>query len=160
MSANEKQRHYVEEVALQFEQAGLSRSAGRILGWLLICDPPHQTMNDLVEALQVSKSSVSTATRMLMQIGLVQRISLPGERRDYYRIMEGVWQNAIRERYGQVTVLRKLAERGLSLLSDRPAKQRRRLQEMHDLYAFFEREIPRLLTQWEEEYMKAGKDNE
>ena len=149
MKPDQEQRHYVEEVALHFERAGLSRSAGRILGWLLICDPPQQTMTDLVDALQISKSSVSTATRTLMQIGLIQRISLPGIRQDFYRMTEGVWQNSIREQYSQVKEIRKLAERGITLLADQPVEQRERLRGMRDLYAFMEIEIPRLLEHWE-----------
>lgn len=108
-------------------------------------------MDDLVEGLQVSKSSVSTATRTLIQMGLIQRISLPGERRDYYRVTDGVWENAFRDRFGQVAEFRKLAERGLALLTDKPAEQRERLEEMRDLYAFIEQAVPRLLVEWEEQ---------
>ena len=36
---------YVEDFGLYFEQFGLARTAGRMLGWLLVCDPPHQTMD-------------------------------------------------------------------------------------------------------------------
>ena len=149
MSSNEEQLQYVEEVALFFEQLSvLPRTAGRIFGWLLICQPPQQTMNDLVNALQVSKSSVSTATRILIQVGLAERISLPGERRDYYRLTADVWNKSIENRMIQVTALRELAGRGLSLLAETPSARRHRLQEMHDLYAFFEQEMPLLLARW------------
>lgn len=151
MRPEKEKREYVEEFALYFERTGLSRSAGRIWAWLLISDPPHQTMDDLVEALNVSKSSVSTATRSLIQFGLIQRISLPDERRDYYRVTEGVWENAFQGRFGQVTQFRKLAEKGLDLLTDKPAEQRRPLQEMRDMYAFIEQAVPRLLLEWEEQ---------
>lgn len=36
------QRQCVEAVTLLVEEAGVTRAAGQILGWLLICDPPHQ----------------------------------------------------------------------------------------------------------------------
>lgn len=158
LSINNNYRHYVEEVALQFGEVGLSRTGGRIFGWLLLSDPPHQTMNDLVDKLQVSKSSVSTATRFLIQVGLIQRLSLPGERRDYYRVAEGVWQNSMRQRKDQIIAFRKLAEQGLELLADQPAERRRRLQEMGDFYAFFEREFPALLERWEAERRQDEKD--
>ncbi len=151
MKPSEEQRQYVEDIALFFEEGGLSRGAGRIFGWLLICDPPHQTMNDLVEALNVSKSSVSTATQSLIQIGFVRRISVPGERRDYYHMVEGVWKNTMRARNQKIAEFRKLADRGLELLADQPVKQQERLQEMRDLYAFFEREFPLILERWADE---------
>jgi len=151
LSRDDEYRHYVEDVALHFEQAGMSRTVGRIFGWLLISDPPHQTMNDLVDGLQVSKSSVSTAARYLLQIGLVQRFSLPGERRDYYRVTEGVWQSNMRQQKNQVVGFRKLAEQGLAILADQSPDRRSRLQEMRDFYAFFEKEFPLLLERWEME---------
>jgi hypothetical protein len=43
---------------------------------------------------------------------------------------------------------RKLAERGLDLLADRPEDGRQRLQEMHDMYAFFEEEYARMRDEW------------
>ena len=40
---------FVEEAGIVFEQTGLPRMAGRIFGWLLICDPPHQSTDQLAE---------------------------------------------------------------------------------------------------------------
>jgi DNA-binding transcriptional regulator GbsR (MarR family) len=149
LSTPEKYRNYAEDVALYFEQTGLSRSAGRILGWLLVAEPPHQSMTDLVDGLKVSKSSVSTATRTLMQVGLIERISLPGIRQDYYRITDGIWKNAIQQQADQATGLRKLAEQGLKLTVDQSSEQQKQLREMRDLYAFIEEEVPILLARWE-----------
>jgi DNA-binding transcriptional regulator GbsR (MarR family) len=151
LSTNEEQLKYIEELALYYEQTGQTRAAGRVLGWLLLCDPPHQTMDDLVTALQISKSSVSTATRQLIQVGLIERVSLPGERRDFYRIGAGIWTRIMQASVGQMTDLRQLAQRGLALLSQASPERRQRLQEMHDLYTFFEREMPLLLARWQAE---------
>lgn len=142
-------RNFAEDVALYFEQAGLSRTAGRIFGWLLICDPPRQTMNDLVDGLHISKSSVSVATRFLIEVGLIQRISVPGERRDYYCIVEDVWHTMMQQRMSQLVAFRKLAEQGLDMLADQPVERRKRLCEMRDFYAFWEKEIPVLLDRWQ-----------
>lgn len=158
MSAGDEYRRFAEDVALHFEQSGLSRTVGRIFGWLLISDPPQQTMNDLVDGLHISKSSVSVATRFLIESGLVQRISLPGERRDYYCVVEGVWLTLMRQRMSQLVALRKLAEHGLEMLADQPAERRNRLREMRDFYAFFEEELPDLLDRWEARRSRAGKE--
>lgn len=155
LSSQEALRQYAEDVALYYERVGMSRSAGRILGWLLVAEPPHQSMTDLVEALEVSKSSVSTATRDLVKMDLIERISLPGIRQDYYRIIDGVWKNAFEQRQSQLVDLRKLADRGLELLADKPAEQQKRLRDMRDLYAFMEEEVPRLLERWEEKRNKS-----
>ena len=64
--------------------------AGRILGHLLVCDPAHQTAEELARAIQFSRASVSTMTRLLIQSGLVERLVLPGHRRDRFRAPGGV----------------------------------------------------------------------
>lgn len=145
------QQQYIEDFGLFAEQIGLTRMAGRILGWLLICDPPHQTMHELVEALQTSKSSISTTTRMLITFGMLERVSLPGERRDYYRLVPNLWTSAMERSSQQFAGFRKMAERGLALLDDAEPEHRQRLQEMCDLYTFIAREFPQIMERWREE---------
>ena len=149
-----KEKGFVEEVGLFFEQSGLSRMAGRILGWLLLSNPPHQSTDELAEALMASKGSISTMTRLLIQIGLIERISLPGVRHDYFRIRPGAWEHLLKQSVEQITILRQLAERGLELVEGKTPLTRQGLEEMRDMYAFFEREYPALLERWEQEHKK------
>lgn len=142
-------QQFIEEVGLFFEHSGLTRMAGRVLGWLLVCDPPHQTMPDLADALQASKGSISSATRLLIQYRLVQRISLPGQRRDFYRIQSDAWTELLRTKLGEMRLMRELAERGLALMPDND-DQRQRLEHMRSVYAFFEREMPLLVERLEQ----------
>ncbi len=147
-----EEKRFVEEVGLYFEQAGLPRMAGRILGWLMISNPPHQTTSELTEALLASKGSISTMTRLLIRISLIERISLPGQRRDYFCIKPGAWHQLIKESLVRITTVRQLAEHGLELLEGKAHVNRQWLEEMRDMYAFFEREFPALLERWEQEH--------
>jgi DNA-binding transcriptional regulator GbsR (MarR family) len=146
---NDQQR-FIEEFGLFAEAIGLPRMAGRILAWLLICDPPEQTMPDLTEALQASKSSISTMTRLLIQFRLVERTTLPGQRRDYYRVPPDFWERWLEDSVNKIAEFRKLAGRGLALLDHESTQRRRRLQDMHDVYLLLEEEYPRLVAQWKE----------
>jgi len=143
--------HFIEEVGLMFELVGLPRMAGRILGWLLISEPVQQSSSHLAEVLQASKGSISTTTRLLIQIGLIERVSLPGDRRDYFQIKPHAWSQMTEQRISQISAFRKLAERGLDLLKDTPPPLQKRLQEMRDIHAFLERELPLLHQRWEAE---------
>jgi hypothetical protein len=143
--------HYVEEVAIGFERQGLFRMAGRVIGWLLVCDPPEQSFNQIAEALQASKGSISSAMKFLIPSGIVERISRPGNRRDYYRCRPSAWFELARDQSGQYGQFRKLADRGLDLLHDQPAARQERLQAMRDFYAWLERELPALWERWERE---------
>jgi DNA-binding transcriptional regulator GbsR (MarR family) len=105
-------------------------------------------MGELVEALQASKSSISSMTRLLIQIKLVELVSRPGQRRDYYRIRPDAWVNSLQDRLEQARAFRQLAEQGLAILAGAGSERSRRLEEMCSLYALLEREIPRLLVLW------------
>ena len=91
-----KDKQFAEEVGIVFEQTGMPRMAGRILGWLLICAPPHQSTDELTAVLMASKGSISSMTRLLIQSGLIERLSLPGIRRDYFRLRPDAWHHMIR----------------------------------------------------------------
>lgn len=146
-----EEKRFVEEVGMFFEQTGVPRMAGRILGQLIISDPPHQCTNELSEALAASKGSISTMTRLLIQIGLIERLSLPAVRYDFFRIRPGAWTHMIKQSGNQLTAFRQLAERGLELFENKSPLSRQWLEEMRDMYAFFEREFPALLERWEQE---------
>lgn len=148
MATNEELM-YVEKVGLHFEQLTMPRMAGRIFGWLLISESPLVSMSELVDVLQASKSSISSMTRLLIQIGLVELVSLPGERRDYYRIASNAWANSLKDRLVQAHTFRQLAEEGLTLLIGSNPERLQRLEEMHSMYAFLEAELPKLLERWQ-----------
>jgi len=150
-----EEKQFVEEVGIVFEQTGLLRMAGRIFGWLLISDPPHQSTYQLAEALMASKGSISTATRILIQTGLIERLSLPGVRHDYFRLRSDAWQHIIRRGLeDEIKMMRQLAEHGLELMADKTPLTRKWLEEMRDVYAFLEREFPVLLERWELKHKK------
>jgi DNA-binding transcriptional regulator GbsR (MarR family) len=148
------EQFFVEQAGVVIEHLGMPRMAGRVLGWLHICDPPHQSPGELVAALQASKASISTTLRLLMQIGLVERVVLPGKRRDYFRIREDTWSRTTEERMRMITSMRELAEAGLALRTNADEEATRRLREMRDFYAFYERELPMLIERWRQEWRK------
>ncbi|HVN54537.1 MAG TPA: MarR family transcriptional regulator [Anaerolineaceae bacterium] len=152
--ASQEELIYVEKVGRYFEQLTLPRMAGRIFGWLLISETPLVSANELVDVLQASKSSISSMTRLLIQIDLVELVSLPGDRRDYYRVAANAWASSLRARLAQAQAFRLLAEEGLALLAGSDPERRLRLEEMRGLYAMLEAEIPKLLERWQSEQKK------
>jgi len=146
---------FIEEVGILFEEMGLPRMAGRIFGRLLICEPPHQSAEELASVVGASKGSISSMTRLLIQSGVVERMGLPGKRGTYYRIKPGSWSELMRVRMTHLTAFRELGERGLALMAGKDPKIRQRLQELRDLYAFLEQEIPVLLARYDQERKKS-----
>lgn len=148
---------YADEVGLWYEEIGAPRVWGRVLGWLLICEPNSQSAEDLATALHASKGNISMATKALIRAGMVERQTMRGDRRTYYRIRPGAWTSVFEAHAQSTTQLRKLAERGLGLLNGESADRRRRLEELHNLTEFYEKEAPILLARWRERHQNTLK---
>ena len=151
---DEERASYAEDFGLLFEGFGLPRMVGRVLGTLLISDPPDLSAEELAEALQASRGSISSATRTLITLGLVQRRTKPGERRDYFRMKPDAWNELMRHEMESLARFRRMAERGLELASSDSLEAQRNLEEMREFYIYWEKELPALLERWEEDRKK------
>jgi DNA-binding transcriptional regulator GbsR (MarR family) len=148
-----KMKQFIEDIGILYEEMGLPRMAGRIFGWLLLCEPAYQSAEQLATVVEASKGSISSMTRLLIQTGIVEKIGIPGKRGTYYRIRSGSWSKLMKKRLPYLTSMRKLTERGLELIADRTPESQQRLQELHDFYAFLEQEIPSLLDRYDQKHM-------
>jgi DNA-binding transcriptional regulator GbsR (MarR family) len=151
---NADKKAFIEEMGIIYEQMGMYRMAGRIIGWLLICDPPHQSAKELATVLEASKGSISTIIRWLDDSGLVERLGIPGHRSTYYRIKPGAWIEIAKAKTAFHKPLKDLADSGLKLLQGENVQLSARLREMRAFQAFFEKEIPLLLNRFEKEYAR------
>jgi len=143
--------HFIEDIGLFFEQAGMPRMAGRILGVLLICNPPAQSIGEIAEKLKASKSAVSIMARMAVENGLVERAASPLPRRDYYQFKPGGWVVYMRQWLELMSELHSITERGLELIQDMPPEFKVRLQEAHDIFSLLEENLPALLEKLDQE---------
>lgn len=143
------ERRYVEEAAVVLEGMGLPRAYGKLLAWLLICDPPQQSSTELAEALELSKGSVSAGTRMLESAGLIRRVAVPGRRGKVYELTDdGIIRAADTSRY---RAFRELMDRGLAVVGP-DVERGRRVRLMRDFYSLMEQEIPRLIEKFTAEH--------
>ena len=84
---SEVREEFIEKVGLISQSDGLPRIAGRVFGMFLF-DGDVRSFGEIVEALQVSKASISSATRILEERGLIKRIGRPGQRQDYFQLVD------------------------------------------------------------------------
>jgi len=68
---------------------------------LLFISPNPLSANEIMDELQISRGNVSMALRELIAWGIVSRVHIKGERREYYTTEKDVWamfRTIIRER--------------------------------------------------------------
>jgi DNA-binding transcriptional regulator GbsR (MarR family) len=147
---------FVEEIGLVFDSLHLPRMAGRVLGAILLGPADGLTAGEMAATLQASKGSISNMTQLLIHYRFIERTVRAGDRRDRFVIRSGAWARMMLWRVELLQRLQELAADGLELLG--PEGNPEPLREVRDMYAFLERELPRLFDRWEEERMMARKE--
>lgn len=130
------------------EADGLPRIAGRIFGLLLV-SPGECSLDEIAGALAVSRASVSTDARRLAEMGLLERRSRPGDRRDYYAVAPSSFRNLVESRIRTMERFHDLLEEGRRLPVANPAVKARLAQwdQGHEeVIGAFRRVLDRLKT--------------
>lgn len=130
-----EEAEFVDRMGLFFEFLGATRTMGRLYGWLLISDPPQQSLTQLAGALSVSKASISTVARQLQEGGMIER--LPSSNRQHvYRVTPGGFTNVLDTQLSRMRLGIEAAEFGLSVLDEKRAEQRERVEDFRDFCEF------------------------
>ena len=109
------QLDWIERVAAYVAADGTPPIAGRILGWLMICNPPEQSAADIAKAISASRASMTTNLQILTATGLVERRARSGQRTEFYRVLDDAWERLVRRQVAGLTAFRQVARDGLAL---------------------------------------------
>jgi DNA-binding transcriptional regulator GbsR (MarR family) len=117
-----KQKELVEQIGIFFDKEGLQPIAGRILGLLMVMDKEQFTFDEIIEELQISKSSASNALKILEIRGNIEYITLPGERKRYFQIKRHNKSRLIEELLEKMNMTKLLFSEIIELKSDKTSK--------------------------------------
>jgi DNA-binding transcriptional regulator GbsR (MarR family) len=70
---------------------GINRTMAQIHALLLI-SPDPLTQDDIMEELNISRGNTNMNIRELINWGLVERVILPGERKEYFTAEKDIWK--------------------------------------------------------------------
>jgi len=139
---------FIEKLGFNSEIQGHPRMAGRVMGWLLVCEPPWQSVAEIAMALQSSRSAVNAVVNRMVEFGMFERVAIPGERTTYYRIHSDGGDLLFDNVVANLRQMRSLAELGLEALSWREPEANRRLEDLRAMHAFMEQQMPLMLERW------------
>ena len=129
----ERVLEWVERIATQLAGDGMPPIAGRILGWLMICEPAEQSAEEIAEAIGASRASLTTNLRILTMMGLVSRQARPGSRTVFHAVGSDAWEGIVRRQIASLSTFDAIVEDGLDLVGRDTARARR----MHSAHAVF-----------------------
>ena len=130
----EPREKVIEDFGLYFEQYGLPRILGRIYGLLMITDEAALGLDAMAEQLSISKASASTSARQLQAFTLIEKVSLPGDRRDYYRVAPDAHAKYLRTTLEKSLQFSSLIESAARIENLSPASHAK-LEQIAHLYA-------------------------
>ncbi|HTW20621.1 MAG TPA: MarR family transcriptional regulator [Mycobacteriales bacterium] len=127
---------------------GMAPMVGRLLGYLLICEPREQSIAELADALLASRSAIAGAVNSLETLRLIRRSRAAGERMDRVSIDLNS-PHSMGFDVSEYEGLAELAREGLTVLADAPAERRAALVEM----AVFADWLTARLPEWERDWL-------
>ena len=145
---NDAETAFTDSVASFYaREYGFPPVAGRLLGYLLICQPAKRTIADLSEELQASRTAITAAVTLLERYHAVRRTRSAGQRSDHVgldpRALDPTGFAA--ESYRTQAAL---AREALDLLTDGESSRRAMIAEAAEFYEFLAERMPALLTDW------------
>ncbi|MBB5916759.1 DNA-binding transcriptional ArsR family regulator [Nocardia transvalensis] len=109
--------------------------AGRVLGWLMVCDPPEQSAGEIADAIGASRASLTTSLRLLIDAGFVSRIRKPGVRTVFYRVDDSAWARVVQRQIDALASFRDITTDGMALVGP-DAGRASRLRAAHDVFTW------------------------
>ncbi|WP_019153050.1 GbsR/MarR family transcriptional regulator [Robertmurraya massiliosenegalensis] len=139
MSGNEQleraRERVIDAIAQNINLYGVTDSVGRLYGSLYFQDEP-MTLDAMKDELGMSKTSMSTSVRGLMELKMVEKVWKKGERKDLYRAEMDWYQSfsdlfTIKWRAGvgaNINAIEKSKKELLDLLSEKDIEDDTRLE--------------------------------
>jgi DNA-binding transcriptional regulator GbsR (MarR family) len=140
----------IESFSLIIEQFGLPRMAGRVFAALSLIEEGAATQSELSDMLQASTGSVSTMTRLLEQLGFMERVSIPGDRRDRFQLRPDPLVEMSKRRIEGVIHMINAVEKAQHNKDIGPLATAR-LNRAESFYRFFHIEMELALVRWLED---------
>jgi DNA-binding transcriptional regulator GbsR (MarR family) len=144
-------RHFIERLSLLLVNMGLPPMPARVWATMMCADEDTLTPGDLAQRLGVSPAAISGAVRYLLQVGLLERVAIPGSRRQHYRVPMGLWYQAFMQREQAIKTFSAVAAEGIETLGPKSAAGAR-MAEIRDFFDFLADALPQLLSEWRAQY--------
>ncbi|MBC54896.1 MAG: MarR family transcriptional regulator [Gammaproteobacteria bacterium] len=125
--------YFIEQMGLTSQTDGLPRIAGRIAGYFIIYGGPV-SFAQLAEQLKVSRGSVSTNARMLVSIGFIEKVTVPGDRQDYYQLSDAPFLRMIDGYLQRMRHMQTIVETADRKIPAQLPDTKKRLQQMRHFY--------------------------
>ena len=145
---NDRLLSYVDRAGQFYSHySSISPVAGRLLGYLTICEPEQQSINQLTVALKTSRSAIVGAVQVLENRHIVKRMRFAGSRNDLISFYAAAFENRGFDGTAYVE-LANLFKEGINLLNTKSPERHTQLEELVQFSKFLAKRMPLLQKEW------------
>ena len=98
MKLNEAKQQFIHSWGVLGSQWGINRTMAQVHSLLLVASKPLST-DDIMEGLSISRGNANMNIRDLMEWGLLDKVIVPGDRKEYFTAEKDIWKVATRIMY-------------------------------------------------------------
>lgn len=120
-------KRVIEAIGKNMDLYGVTQSVGHLYGMLFFSEKP-MTLDEMGKEMEMSKTSMSTGVRMLLDLKMVHKVWEKGARKDLYEV-ESDWHQTFTDYFG--IEWRKAVEANVIALK-RSAQELRLLQQTEE----------------------------
>lgn len=128
---------FLSQVAIATEKMGLGANLGRIVGFLMICDPACQTAEEIAAATNVDPAEATGTLEGLAKWGSLDRIAMIEDEPACFALRPV--RELMAERMQFIEDMKDALAEGIKLLG---AEENPLLVEFHDLYQVLQEQLP------------------
>lgn len=98
MKLAEAKQQFIHSWGVLGSQWGINRTMAQVHSLLLVASKPLST-DEVMEELSISRGNANMNIRDLMEWGLVDKVIVPGDRKEYFSAEKDIWKVATRIMY-------------------------------------------------------------
>ncbi|MCB5161689.1 GbsR/MarR family transcriptional regulator [Marinomonas algarum] len=135
---------FIEQMGMITQSEGLPRIAGKIIGLLLIESGPF-SFSDIAARLQISRGSVSTNTRLLENLSVIERVSKLGERGDFFQMSQDPYMKLLQGSMQRMSKASQTIKEARNALPDSWQASQKRLEALEQFYTEYLKSTQKLI---------------
>ncbi|MGW6459244.1 hypothetical protein ACWF94_25525 [Streptomyces sp. NPDC055078] len=146
------ERAFADRIAVHWRDVhGVTVEMGRMMGWMMICDPPEQTVSEICAAVDVRPEQIEPMIDHFVEAGMYERIERPGAEAAV-RMQDDGYPRVVAQTFASWPDYHEVMRYGLRVLDDVGATpdRRRRLAELEALYRSVVGDLAGLMKTWNE----------
>jgi len=151
-------KEQVEKIGIELSWVGFPPIVSRIIGFLLLANPPCQSFYQIQEFLSASKSAISYAINYLLNNNDIETVTFPGDRKRYFKLREGTWISIIKKALVQLTSPKNIFKEIAVFRQHENPEQSRSFMEISQLYELIEKKVSESVEDWEKKRTEIGYD--